>query len=130
MTTMGKFWLWVIFWFVLSVFGVMWVKSQPERSIAYQKNVAPRGDLGKLYSELGIEQGKHVRLNPCFDIEELTRKYCSPHAMQMLLVETEDQVLSDLLSYDDPCEQVALHIGRICHQENFKKIFKHFPLKK
>ena len=148
MTSIAKVWMWLIFFSVLSGYVVVsWVQSQPENSITYQKpdlrvvasanakNAAPQGDLGALYSELGIDQGKHVRLNPCFDIEELTRKYCTPHAIQLLLseqtlVETEDQLLRDLLLQDFPCEQVALYIGRVCHQGNFKKIFKHFSLEK
>ncbi len=147
MTKAGKFWVWVIFFSLISTFGVNWVRSQPENSMTYKKpdlrvvssanakNAAPQGDLGALYSELGIEQGKHVRLNPCFDIEELTRKYCTPHSIRLILsdqalVETEEKLLRDMLRHDNACELVALYIGRVCHQENFKKIFKHFALKK
>jgi len=130
--------MWLAIVSVLSALGVGWANSKDmlvEHSMADQNKVSPQQDLGKLFSELGIEQSGHVRLNPCFDIGELTEKYCSPHSIKRLLsenafIETEEQLLRKMLMDDSACEQVSIYIDRICHQENFKKIFKHFALRK
>ncbi len=137
MTNVEKVCIWVFVLTVMSITGIKWVYSQEalvEHSIAYQKNKAPQRDLNQLFTELGISYP--IRANPCFDIEEFTRKYCTVHAMKLVVDKldtesnTEVQLYLEMSLMDDGCEQAALYIGRVCKQENFIKIFKHFALKK
>jgi len=146
MKAFGKYWLFLLMLCVGSVVFIKCVYSGDmlvEHSLAYQKNLAPQKSLSKLFSALGVtplsqmvpESGGDIIMNPCFDLEEYTRKYCTPHSMQLLLsehifIEMEDQLLRKMLLHDDGCEQIAQYIGRVCYQENFKKIFKHFALEK
>ncbi len=136
MTNVKKVCIWIFVLTVMSVLGVKWVYSQVplvEHSVAYQKNIVPQGDLSHLFSELGINYP--IRANPCMDLEGYAEKYCTPHSMTALLSEhafvpVEDQLLRKFLKGPQPCAQAAAYIGRVCELNNFKKIFKHFALKK
>lgn len=138
MTNVEKVCIWVFVLTVLSITGIKWANSQEalvEHSMAYQKNKTPQGDLAQLFSELGISNGAMTRLNPCLELEENARRYCTPNSMVVLLSEhdfvpVEDQLLRKFLNGPQPCDQAAAYIGRVCAMENFKKIFKHYALKK
>ena len=125
-----KFWIFVILWAILSVLFINLVNAEEmlvEPSISLERNVASPGGLSALFSELGIKYP--TRANPCFDLEEYTEKYCTVRSIRDLIEGsgfTDTEFLKRGLNLKDPCEQIALYIGRVCYQENFKKIYKHF----
>lgn len=160
MNNLFKFWLYLIALSLLSFLLVKWVYFENilvQHSMAYQKNVTPKGDLTQLFSELGLSNGGLARLRPCEDLERHATRYCTDHSVQLLLsdehafmeiedhelrkmlmlskhlageMEMEDENLRKMLTHVDSCTLVTQYIGRICMQENFKKIFKHFALEK
>lgn len=137
MSNIEKSCIWL---FVFIVSSIGFTKSayslEPiiEHSIVYQKNTTLQGNLNDLFDELGINFIGNDRLNPCHEIEELTRKYCTPNSLRVLLdedafVPSEEKLLRKFLSGNRACDDTAEHIGRVCYLENFKKIFKHYSLK-
>ena len=138
MNGLFKFWLFVVVFCLCSALLVKWVYSEDmivEHSLVYQKNGAPMNDLSELFSQLGVTPPVHGRANPCFDLGNYTKKYCTVHSLKVLLneqpfVSVEDQLLKKFLKSKAPCEQVGEYIGRVCEMNNFKKIFKHFALEK
>ena len=136
MTALIKYWLLISFFVLSSLFFAS--RAFPDNlfskhSAAYEKNKAPQGDLEELFRQLGAVYP--MRGNPCFDLEEYTRKWCTPHALSLLLSErifvpVEDQLIRKFLQdRHSSCDHTALYIGRVCALENFKKIFKHFAIK-
>jgi len=138
MSSHKKFWVWLLILTLPPVWGAKWAYSNDmlvEHSIAYEKNRAPLKDLSGLFSALGIDNGATDRLNPCLELEENTRRYCTPHGLRLLLhehtfVPVEDQLLNKFLNGKDTCGQVAQYIGQVCELNNFRKIIKHFALEK
>jgi len=138
MKDLFKFWLFLSALCLFSVLFIEWAYSNDmlvEHSLAHQKNAAPMKDLSELFSQLGVTPPEHGSANPCFDLGNYTKKYCTVHSLKALLhehafVSVEDQLLRKFLKSKAPCEQVGEYIGRVCEMNNFKKIIKHFALEK
>lgn len=127
MNTFTKYWIWILIFFIGSIAFINWAQAD-------EKNVADGGNLEKLFSNLGIKMGGESGLNPCIELEENARRYCTPSALNILLNEKtfgpiEDKLIREFLSGPAPCEQTANYIGRVCEIRNFAKIIKHFSLK-
>jgi len=128
----------VIFFVVVLATGILVLTSSPaiseglvESSISELKEDNPKDSIGRLYKDMGFHYP--TAINPCLDLENDTRRYCSPNALRFLLDKPdrvfgplEDKIYRSFLNDPAPCESVALYIGRVCKQENFWKILKHF----
>ena len=90
----------------------------------------PTQSIEGLFRRMGIE--RKIKINPCFDIEEYTQKYCTPANLQMLVSAKifssfEEELFQRYLNrQENPCEQTAVYIGKLCELQNLKKILKHF----
>lgn len=136
---MSKKWILIILLVatVVSV-GSLWAKP----SMMVQTSTAPGQksqrifrNTGALFLHLGVGPSQNGILNPCMEIEDYSNKWCSKHAIKLILdkenfVDMEKQLLKGMLQHDNACEQVSLYLGRVCEQENFLKIFNHFALRK
>jgi len=105
-----------------------------ELSIASGKHNASSKDLNQLFNKLGINE-KTRSANPCIDLEEYTHKWCSFYGMKISSKDLELSIndrkfLIDALKTKLPCETLALHIGKVCEQENLMQIIQHFSRQK
>jgi len=131
---MFKFWLGLAFCIFLSVWFIKWANSEGmlvEHSMAYEKNQTPQGNLSELFGSMGLSHS----LNPRIDAEENAARYCTQHGLNLLLSEQslhseEEKLIRQFMLSTDMCGNASAYIGRVCKQENFKKIYKHFTLKK
>jgi len=132
MSALIKFWIYISLFAIFSAQLVIHAYAQEmiiEPSLSPAKNNPSTGNLGRLFEETGISHP--ARMNPCFDLSGHASKYCTPNSIHLL---TEDPEVSEMskdflekvLEKKNACELVSDYIGRLCHQENFKKIFKHF----
>ena len=92
------------------------------------------GSLSELFHDLGVQPAANGISNPCFDLENYSEKYCTVHGVNLVLashylVKMDELLLNEMLRHQDPCHQISTYIGRICEQQNFLKIFKHFAIK-
>lgn len=133
-----KFWL---FLFALWLFSALFVKGAHsedmlvEPSLAYEKKATPMKDFSMLFSQLGMTPPEQGTVEPCIDLQNHTKKYCTVHSMKALLdehvfVPIEDRILREFLKSNEPCGQLAEYIGRVCKLNNFGEIIKHFALQK
>lgn len=122
--------------FLFALFSLLLIYSAQaqegliEHSIASGKDNASSKDLSSLFEKLGIHE-KTRSANPCIDAEEYTRKWCSKRALQTItnkhpFESSERKFFEDVQKTDTPCEHIAMYIGRVCEQENFRKIMNHF----
>lgn len=131
-TSMKKFWIIV---FLLTAFSVQFVRFatalEPliEPSLSDGKNNRSPASLSRLFEDIGVSHP--ARMNPCFDLEEHTLKYCTPHSIHKLSEDPEipekyRAYLKGVVERENSCDLISAYIGRLCYQENFNRLFKHF----
>jgi hypothetical protein len=125
---MIRYWIFIILFCVFSLWFVYSVNAQEmliAPSIAKESSTKSPSEL---FWQMGVA---HDRENPCDKIKKYTKKYCSINGIKVLLArnpvnELESNIYLRIINSADPCEGIARHIWKVCAQENFKKIIKHF----
>jgi len=131
MNAFTKFWIFLTFMVILSLLFYNQVshaqESLIETSVADNKKFSIAGNMDDLFSDLGVKNP--LRLNPCLDLGNDARRWCTPHALKQVLTEStfyKNTFVIKVLKTADPCETIAINIEKVCQQENFKKIIRYF----
>jgi len=103
-----------------------------ESSMIGQEEKVVSNSMKELFTNLGLKIPNDE--HPCMYLETYTRDWCSLHGINSLLAElgpgVDREFFERLKRLDNPCENVATYIGRVCKLENFKKVIKHFAKEK